>query len=60
MSSCRLTLTIAVITAAYGLALCAFAGAIAQRVRAHQSLARWLQRLAGVFLIAFGLRLVRD
>ncbi len=55
-----MALTIAAITAAYCLALCAFAGAIAQRVRAHQGLARWLQRLAGGLLIAFGLRLVRD
>ena len=55
-----MALTIAAITAAYCLALCAFAGAIAQRVRAHQGLARWVQRLAGGLLIAFGLRLVRD
>lgn len=52
--------TIAAITAAYCLSLCAFADAVAQRLRAHRTLARTLERLAGVFLIGFGLRLVRD
>jgi leucine efflux protein len=55
-----MAVTIAVITAAYGLALCAFANAVAEKVRAHRTLARWLERLAGVFLIGFGVRLVRD
>jgi len=49
--------TIAVITAAYCLLLCAFAGAVSAKVRAHRRLARGLERLAGVFLIAFGIRL---
>jgi threonine/homoserine/homoserine lactone efflux protein len=52
--------TIAVITLVYCLTLCAFANAVAQKVRAHRTLARWLERLAGVFLIGFGIRLVRD
>ncbi|HET9975986.1 MAG TPA: LysE family transporter [Burkholderiaceae bacterium] len=52
--------TIAVITLVYCLALCAFANAVAAKVRAHRRLARWLERLAGVFLIGFGIRLVRD
>ncbi len=52
--------TIAVITAVYCLLLCAFANAVAAKVRAHRSAVRWLERLAGVFLIGFGLRLVRD
>ena len=55
-----MALTIAVITAVYCLTLCAFANAVAAQVRAHRSLARGLERLAGVFLIAFGLRLVKD
>jgi leucine efflux protein len=55
-----MALTIAVITAAYCLTLCAFANAVAAKVRAHRGLARGLERLAGVFLIAFGLRLVKD
>ena len=54
-----MALTIAVITAAYCLTLCAFANAVAAQVRAHRRLARWLERLAGLFLIGFGLRLVR-
>ena len=49
--------TIAAITALYGLLLCAFAQAIGAKVRAHQRLGRGLERLAGVFLIGFGLRL---
>lgn len=49
--------TIAVLTAAYGLMLCAFAQAIGQRVRAHKRLARLLERAAGVFLVGFGIRL---
>jgi leucine efflux protein len=49
--------TIAAITALYCLTLCAFAQAAARKVRAHRRLARWLERLAGVFLIAFGIRL---
>ncbi len=49
--------TIATISAAYCLLLCAFAGAIGRRVRAHRRLGRWLERCAGVFLVAFGIRL---
>jgi leucine efflux protein len=49
--------TIALITAVYCLTLCAFAGLVAEKVRSHQRLARGLERLAGVFLIGFGVRL---
>jgi leucine efflux protein len=52
-----MAITIAVITAAYGLLLCAFAKAVAAQVRAHKMLARALERLAGVFLVGFGIRL---
>ena len=52
--------TIAVITAVYCLTLCAFADAVAAKVRAHRVAARWLQRVAGLFLVGFGIRLVRD
>ncbi len=55
-----MAITIALITALYCLTLCAFANAVAAKVRAHRRVARWLERLAGVFLIGFGLRLVRD
>ncbi|MDP3084577.1 MAG: LysE family transporter [Rubrivivax sp.] len=50
--------TIAVITAIYCLLLCAFAQAVSAQVRAHQRIARWLERLAGIVLLAFGIRLV--
>jgi threonine/homoserine/homoserine lactone efflux protein len=52
--------TIALITAAYCLTLCAFASAVSKQVSAHKRLSRLLQRIAGVFLIGFGLRLLRD
>ena len=52
-----MALTIAAITAVYCLLLCAFANAVSAQVRAHQKLARGLEKLAGLFLIAFGLRL---
>ena len=55
-----MAITIAVITALYCLLLCAFANAVADRVRAHRRMVRWLERIAGLFLIGFGLRLVRD
>jgi leucine efflux protein len=55
-----MALTIAVITAAYCLLLCTFAQAVSRQVRAHRRLALALQRLAGLFLVGFGLRLVRD
>lgn len=52
--------TIAAITAAYCLTLCAFARAVALQVRAHRRLARGLERLAGVFLVGFGVRLASN
>jgi len=49
--------TIAVITAVYCLLLCAFAGVVSAKVRANRRLARGLERLAGMFLVGFGIRL---
>lgn len=54
-----MALTIAVVTLAYCLTLCAFASAISEKVRAHRRLSLLLQRVAGVALIGFGLRLAR-
>lgn len=54
-----MAVTIALITTAYCLTLCAFARAVGEQLKAHQTLTRWLDRLAGVFLIGFGLRLIR-
>ena len=55
-----MALTIAVITALYCLLLCVFAQAVSRQLRAHRRVAAALQRVAGLFLIGFGLRLVRD
>ena len=55
-----MALTIAAITIVYCLTLCAFAQALSRRVRSHRRLASTLQRAAGVVLVGFGLRLVRD
>jgi threonine/homoserine/homoserine lactone efflux protein len=52
-----MALTIATLTAVYCLTLCGFAQAIGRQVRAHRRLARGLQRLAGLCLVGFGLRL---
>lgn len=55
-----MAVTIAAITAAYCLALCALAAQVVDRVRQHPRLAMALQRGAGLAMIGFGLRLVRD
>jgi len=52
-----MALTIAVITAVYCLTLCALAEAVTAKVKEHKTLTRWLQKLAGIFLIGFGLKL---
>jgi leucine efflux protein len=52
--------TIAAITAAYCLSLCALAQRVVGQVRAHRRAAQALERLAGLFLIGFGWRLLRD
>jgi threonine/homoserine/homoserine lactone efflux protein len=54
-----MALTIAVLTLAYCVTLVFFANAIGARVKAHRRVAQALQRLAGVFLIGFAVRLAR-
>jgi leucine efflux protein len=49
--------TIAIITALYCLTLCAFADAVSAKVKAHRRVAQALEKLAGVFLIGFGIKL---
>lgn len=49
--------TIAALTAVYCLTLCALARVVATQVKTHRRLARWMERLAGVFLVGFGIRL---
>lgn len=55
-----MAVTIAAITVAYCLTLCGFATAVSKQVSAHKRLARGLERLAGLFLVGFGIRLLRD
>lgn len=49
--------TIALITAIYCLTLCALAGRVTRQLRSHRRAGRWLERLAGLALIGFGIRL---
>ena len=51
--------TIAALTLVYCLTLVAFASALTAQVKAHRRLARLLERLAGLVLVAFGLRLAQ-
>lgn len=55
-----MALTIAVITVVWCLTLCAFADAVAAKVRAHRRAGLALQRFAGLCMIGFGLRLIRS
>ena len=55
-----MALTIATITAVYCLSLCAFANAVSAQVKRHRRLAWGLEKLAGLFLIGFGIRLIRN
>jgi threonine/homoserine/homoserine lactone efflux protein len=52
--------TIATLTLAYCLGLCAFANLVAAKIKAHRGLARWLQRATGLLLVGFGIRLASN
>ena len=52
-----MALTIAVLTFAYGLAATLISHFMAERIRANPRVSGGLQKLAGVALIGFGLRL---
>ncbi len=52
-----MALTIAVLTFAYGLGATLLTHFLAERMRANPRIARTLEKLAGVFLIAFGIKL---
>lgn len=52
-----MALTIAVLTFAYGLAVTLLTHFLAERMRANPVVGRWLEKLAGVFLIGFGVKL---
>ena len=49
--------TIAALTFAYGLIVVLLTHRLAERMRANPSIARVLEKLAGVFLIGFGIKL---
>ena len=54
-----MAVTIAALTLAYCLTLVACAHAVTAQVKAHRGLARALERLAGLVLVAFGIKLVQ-
>ena len=54
-----MAVTIASLALAYGLLLAALAHAVTARVKAHRALLRALERLAGMVLVAFGIRLAQ-
>jgi threonine/homoserine/homoserine lactone efflux protein len=49
--------TIAALTFLYGLAATLLTHFLAERIRAQPRVAQWLERVAGVFLLAFGVKL---
>lgn len=49
--------TIAVLTFSYGLAAVLLTWKLAERLRASPKITAWLQKTAGIFLIAFGIKL---
>ena len=53
-----MAITVAVLTFLYGLTLSLIAHHLSRRIKAHPSVGQWLNRFAGTFLIAFGLKLV--
>jgi threonine/homoserine/homoserine lactone efflux protein len=50
--------TIASLTFAYGLVVTLLTHRLAQRMRADPRIGRWLGKVAGVFMIGFGVKLV--
>lgn len=55
-----MALSIAGITAVYGVALCALAERVTERVRTSPRVARLLQQVAGAILIAFSIRMLQN
>lgn len=52
-----MAVTIAILTSAYGLGMVLLTYFLAARMRANPAISRTLQKLAGVFLIGFGIKL---
>jgi threonine/homoserine/homoserine lactone efflux protein len=53
-----MALTIAVLTLVYGLVMVLLTHHLAERMRANPTVGAWLNRVAGLFLLGFGARLV--
>lgn len=53
-----MALTVALLTLAYGAGLTLLAQRMADRMKRHPAVGRWLQKLAGAVMLGFGLRLV--
>jgi threonine/homoserine/homoserine lactone efflux protein len=53
-----MAMTVAVLTFAYGLTMTLMTHYLAERMRANPVVARGLNKLAGLFLIGFGVKLV--
>ena len=53
-----MALTIATLTFLYGLALALLTRHLAGHLRANPHVSRWMQKMAGLFLVGFGLRMV--
>jgi threonine/homoserine/homoserine lactone efflux protein len=52
-----MAVTIAALTFLYGLVVVLLTHFMAERLRANPKVGQWLERVAGVFLIGFGLKL---
>lgn len=52
-----MALTAAVLTALYGLALCSIAHRFAHHIGGHPAVALWLNRIAGLVMLGFGLKM---
>lgn len=55
-----MAVTIAALTFLYGLAVTLLVHRLAERVRAHPAAVRWLNRVAGTAMVAFGIRVALD
>lgn len=52
--------TIATLTVLYSILLCGIASRVAGRLKADRRIGRWLERTAGLVILAFSIRLLRD
>lgn len=57
LSFAVMAMTIAALTFLYGLSMTLLTHYLAERMRANPSIGRWLEKLAGIFLIGFGVKL---